>query len=51
MQLPLAIVVMGRDAEFAIAFELMRSGIFELLSMPAAKGCQEIYWSEIFFQL
>ena len=29
MQLPLAIVVMGRDAEFAIAFELMRSGIFD----------------------
>jgi len=33
-QLPLAIVVIGRDAEFETAVELMRSGAFDFLEHP-----------------
>jgi len=32
--LPLAIVVIGRDSEFAIAVELVRSGAFDFLEPP-----------------
>ncbi|SDS40800.1 response regulator [Bradyrhizobium canariense] len=33
-QLPLAVVVIGRDSEFAIAIELVRSGAFDFLEHP-----------------
>jgi FixJ family two-component response regulator len=33
-KLPLAIVVIGRDAEFETAVELVRSGIFDFLEYP-----------------
>jgi FixJ family two-component response regulator len=33
-QLALAVVVIGRDAEFAIAVELVRSGAFDFLEHP-----------------
>jgi len=33
-QLPLAVVVIGRDSEFAIAIELVRSGAFDFLEQP-----------------
>jgi FixJ family two-component response regulator len=33
-QLPLAVVVIGRDSEFAIAVELVRSGAFDFLEHP-----------------
>ena len=33
-QLPLAVVVIGRDSEFAIAVELVRSGVFDFLEHP-----------------
>jgi FixJ family two-component response regulator len=33
-QLPLAIVVIGRDSEFAIAIELVRYGAFDFLEQP-----------------
>jgi FixJ family two-component response regulator len=32
--LPLAVVVIGRDSEFAIAIELVRSGAFDFLEHP-----------------
>jgi FixJ family two-component response regulator len=32
--LPLAVVVIGRDSEFAIAIELVRSGAFDFLEQP-----------------
>ena len=32
--LPLAVVVIGRDSEFAIAVELVRSGVFDFLEHP-----------------
>jgi len=32
--LPLAVVVIGRDSEFAIAIELVRSGAFDFLERP-----------------
>ena len=33
-QLPLAVVVIGRDAEFALAIELVRAGAFDFLEHP-----------------
>ena len=33
-RLPLAVVVIGRDSEFAIAIELVRSGAFDFLEHP-----------------
>jgi FixJ family two-component response regulator len=33
-QLPLAVVVIGRDSEFGIAIELVRSGAFDFLEHP-----------------
>ena len=33
-QLPLAVVVLGRDSEFAIAVELVRYGAFDFLEHP-----------------
>ena len=32
--LPLAVVVIGRDSEFAVAIELVRSGAFDFLEHP-----------------
>jgi FixJ family two-component response regulator len=33
-QIPLAVVVIGRDAEFALAIELVRAGAFDFLEHP-----------------
>jgi FixJ family two-component response regulator len=32
--LPLAVVVIGRDSEFAVAIDLVRSGAFDFLDQP-----------------
>jgi FixJ family two-component response regulator len=37
-QLPLAVVVIGRDSEFAIAVELVRGGAFDFLEHPFSDG-------------
>jgi FixJ family two-component response regulator len=33
-QLPLAVVAIGRDSEFALAIELVRAGAFDFLELP-----------------
>jgi FixJ family two-component response regulator len=35
-QLPLAVVVLGRDSEFAVALELVRYGAFDFLEHPCS---------------